>query len=559
MARPKTSEAFDDALAQIEQISRLSDGLALVFLSAPATHAREGLERIAEALGGEREIFWHALDHQGADLSGTLASATGRPALLVQGLEGLLDQDRHDVEQGLNLARDPLGSSRALIVFWIDGRLLDEFRQHCPDLFHWRSLLLTLTEDDLTLPAMLVELREYVHRLHQARPIHPNLYFEPKVRPSGGERRVALSTWAGGVAHGCLEGAPGSGKSIGVAMYAADQARRAGDKGTALPLLLAPARVRVAPTRDDDLLFALRAIPDALDETLSAHLLHRYCQAGELQLILDGYDEISPSDHGAWFDWLVRLRRDYPHLRTLLVSRPHVFRSPDWQRAEVVPWGWETIASYIGKKIPHIRQRAKLVERLRETRLLEMASSPILLSSLVEVYRRTGSLPADRMSLLQVSVDGMLLGQERAKSLSRLRSATSPQTLRRQLAVLALRLLRRGNDVFRYEDLASWANPDEDIHYLEHRAGMIRMILPDTYRYSHRSWLEFFAAEGLVELGARAALPLMLEHRDDPLWADVLALAVPRLLEVTSEGEVALRKELVGLIAATDADRTPDS
>ena len=55
------------------------------------------------------------------------------------------------------------------------------------------------------------------------------------------------------------------------------------------------------------------------------------------------------------------------------------------------------------------------------------------------------------------------------------------------------------------------------------------------------------AAIGIVELGAREALPLMLEHREDPLWGDVLTLAVPRLLDLTSERDTDLRGRLAGL------------
>ena len=546
MVEPKSSGAFDDALAQIVQISRLSDGLALVILAAPATHTREGLERIAATLTRDREVLWHDLDHRGVDLNETLALAARRPALLVYGLERLVDQERHRVEEGLNLARDSLVTSRALIVFWIDEQLLDEFRRLCPDLFHWRSLLLRLNEDDLRLPAATVELRRYAQHLQEARPVHPHLYFEPQVRPSGERQTVSLSVWAGEVDHGCLVGEPGSGKSIGVAMYAADQARLASEDGGVLPLLLVPARVRAAPTGEDSLTYALRAMAGSVSEMLSSQLLRRRCETGELQIVIDGFDEIPPLDRRLWIDWLDLLRLRHPRIRTLLVSRPHVFRSPEWRQAEVVPWGRETIESFLEQKIPDDRERAELFERLRESRLLEMAGSPILLAFLVRVYRLTGVLPMDRMSLLAAYVD-TLLGRETAKHLPDLRSMTSPQTLRRQLATLALELLCRGDDVFQKQDLAGWSDLDEGIRYLASRSGLIQEVSEGTYAFSHRSLLEFFAVEGIVELGAREALPLMLEHREDPLWGDVLTLAVPRLLDLTSERDTDLRGRLAGL------------
>lgn len=542
MSEVEPSAVFREALAQIERISQLSDGLALIILAGPATHARETLERIATMLKPEREVFWHPLDSRGALLIESLASTARQPALLVHGLEWLADEEREEVETALNLSRDTLVASRALIVFWVDLRLLDEFRWRCPDLFHWRSLLLTLSEQDLPLPAAIVELRRYAHFLYKARPLPLDFYFEPLVRVEGEIETMPLSAWAARVTHGCLEGDPGSGKSIGVEMYAAGQAQQASEQGGLVPLLIA-ARALEAPKKETGLALVLPPTKGFHSEDrLSAEVLERWAKDGQLQIVVDGFDEIPAPDRNAWLAWLYRLRQTYPRLRTLLVTRPRIMMSEGWERAEVQAWDSERIEAFLLKSFPFERIYSR--EQARE-----MARSPIALPIFLDLYRQTGALLTDRSALLRAYTDKLLGSWDAVRNLSRHRSTTSPQTLRRQLAKLALELLERGTDVFHLEDLKNWAEPQEELRYLVERTGLIQEVSEGRYAFSHRSLFEHFATEGLVDLGAREALGVMLEHRGDPLWKDVLVLAAERLLSLVDEPGSAMRERLTGLLA----------
>jgi len=508
-----------------------------VIVAGPATHAREALAEIAKSLHGEREVFWHALDSQGSALTESLTSATSRSALLVSGLEWLRVEDRVEVETGLNLSRDTLAASRALIVFWIDRAHLEEFRRNCPDLFHWRALLLTLDEADLPLPEATVALRRYALFLEASRPIARDLYFEPMLEVEGQPGPLPLSDWAAQVEHGCLEGHAGSGKSIGVAMYAADQARQASEMGGLLPIVLKVRSFELG-TDEDPLLAFLSSRRTGFDlAELSAENFKIWTQSHQLQLVIDGFDELLPEERGACFSGLQRIRKRYSHVRTLLVSRPGVLASREWQKAEVLPWDRERIGALLDKTYPHLSQL------LTQPPFLEMASSPNTLGIMTNLYRAIGRVPTDHAALYRAYVE-TLLSQEQEKNLPRFRSTTSPQTLLRQLAKLAVELLEQGIQVFRIEDLGSWQDPEEELQYLTRRAGLIQDMAEGNYTFSHRSLFEHFAAEGIVDQGVREALVLMLEHQSDPEWKDVIAMAASRLLTLVDEPDAAAREQL---------------
>jgi hypothetical protein len=537
-----SSEVLHEALRRIEGIAQLSDGLAIVIVVGPASHSREFLEQVAAVLVPNRDVFWHSLDSRGADLTESLGSTARRSVLLVHGMEWLAAEDREEIETAINLSRDTLKASHALIVFWVDARHLDEFRSLCPDLFHWRSLLVTIGEEDLSLPAAVIELRLHAHYLQEARPIPRKLYVEPRLQPETGNEAVPLSTWATAIEHGCLEGKPGSGKSIGVAMYAADQARRVVELGDGLVPFLVAVRAVEAPRADSGYLSAIFASQPP--GPVSREVLEQWASDGKLQIIIDGFDEISADSRERWIDWLHRIRRGYPRIRTLLVSRPFVSVPDNWHRAEVLPWDRAQIDAYLKQKFSP-RQRNALIDALEQSPFLqEMARTPIALAILVEVNRHLGFLPSDRMTLLRMYVETLLGGRDAAKGLAKFRSVTSPQSLRRQLAQIAVQLLERGSHRFRAEDLSGWYYPLEELRYLIERTGLIQQVSEEIYAFSHRSLFEYFAAEGLIDLGARKALTLMLEHGGDPLWKDVIVLAASQLLALVDEPDAVLGERM---------------
>ena len=153
-----------DPFARIAQTAKLSKGqLALILVSGPRFRAEEGLALIRRQLPAERPTLWHRLDYGGPDIARVVArNESPEPIVLVHGLEYVSFRDLPQLESELNLLRDNLAALDATIIIWIPSDGLADFQRHCADLFHWRSLLVTLSDADVPVSHAVVTTRQYL-------------------------------------------------------------------------------------------------------------------------------------------------------------------------------------------------------------------------------------------------------------------------------------------------------------------------------------------------------------------------------------------------------------
>lgn len=156
--------SWDQIRTRLALVASVSEGLALVLVTGPDYRAEEGLARLVEAIPADRPRLWHRLDRDGPTLAAQLGG-DGEPVLLVHGLQYLETPRRTEMEARLNLLRDTLVARRTLLLLWIPGSRAEEFRQHCADLFQWRTLLLELGEADVPIDPALEARRRYLAEL----------------------------------------------------------------------------------------------------------------------------------------------------------------------------------------------------------------------------------------------------------------------------------------------------------------------------------------------------------------------------------------------------------
>lgn len=535
-----------ESLAAIRQVADLSQGLALVLVAGPATHAHEGLTLIRDALDAERQVVWHRLDRQGADLAATLDTADieRHALLLVHGLERLLPKARRDIEVRLNLLRDSLAGRRALIVLWIPDDELRSFRQHCPDLFHWRSLLVTWSQEDIPLAAKVTLRRRYLlwilditgrASLPQAAGLPLlEVYVEPEVRIDNTTQTVPFRRWAADVQYGLLRGEPGSGKTVALRAFVHTRAQEALEEPS-IPLpLWAPVRCITEVPGDEEGFGVL--IDSMLFQDAPARdpgPWDRWAEAGSLQLFLDGLDEVTPELRAFWHRWLDGLRRRAPRLRVIVAGRPgSALPEQHWEQATLLPWGPEQVATYLYKRLPTKEAAARISAMLkRRDHLWDGTPTPLMLELIVSLAAAQ-TVPTERTQVFDAYVDLVIGGWDQQRQITRLRSTASPRDLPRQLARVALRALERDAVTFAATEL-----PAESLDYLEARSGLIREIAPGNYAFTHRTLFEYFAARGMAELGAPFAFELLRDHLDESAWREVILMAIARLVRLTGRDD----------------------
>lgn len=143
---------------------------------------------------------------------------------------------------------------------------------------------------------------------------------------------VSTTTLAGALQSGAnlvIIGQPGAGKTVALAGIASKLARKeesCGNVSDLLPVLIHTAEVVLDDiSQPDPIVPIIQTLTSRFASTLQSRierLLTQSLHTGKVILLLDGLDELHPSDVNKWSDYLARLLMTYPHLRIVATTTP---------------------------------------------------------------------------------------------------------------------------------------------------------------------------------------------------------------------------------------------
>ncbi|MBE7550681.1 MAG: NACHT domain-containing protein [Anaerolineales bacterium] len=292
-----------------------------------------------------------------------------------------------------------------------------------------------------------------------------------------------------------------------------------------------------------------------LAEDLTAERISHWLDAKQVIFILDGFDEIRPSERDTVYDWIVDLRSASRGCSFVLTSRPlttdHLDRlnTTGWQGWTIEPFDEPRIVDYIQRWYAHTpllpdENRTIDAEELAaswrgDPTIEPLTGNPLLLSTLLMVHHLDGSLPSGRSQLYRRYVEGMLgLWDDRRQV-----SATTVQlTLEQKRQItrgFALKLFFEEQDQLDEPTTLQWLQeflqkvniplPASGIlDVLQERSGLI--VGPGIYSFAHKSIAEYLVAEAVLQgdqrdaSGTRIDRFCLFEHRDDDRWNTVTFL-----------------------------------
>ncbi|MCT7953484.1 NACHT domain-containing protein, partial [Ancylothrix sp. C2] len=291
-----------------------------------------------------------------------------------------------------------------------------------------------------------------------------------------------------------------------------------------------------------------------LAEELTGERIGEWLKAKQIVFILDGFDEIRPSEREKVYDWIVELNTAVRECSFILTSRPlttdHLERlSTNWQCWTIEPFDEERIVDYIQRWYTHtsllpesdrVVDASNLAASWRKDPTIEpLTGNPLLLSTLLMVHHLDGSLPSGRSQLYRRYVEGMLGLWDDRRKVAATTVQLSLEEKRQIMRGLALKMFLRGQDQLDepaglelVQGLLQKINvslPEEEVLAgLRERSGLI--IGPGIYSFVHKSVAEYLVAESVLqgdqrdESGRRIDRFCLFEHRDNDRWNTVTFL-----------------------------------
>ncbi|QWA23563.1 NACHT domain-containing protein [Streptomyces sp. JCM17656] len=317
----------------------------------------------------------------------------------------------------------------------------------------------------------------------------------------------------------------------------------------------------------------------------------RVLEAGRALLLVDGMDEVPPTDREDARRRLADLLAMYPHNRCLVTVRPLAVAA-DWLSSEnfeelrLLPMRDEDVLAFskawhaaarlecAGFGDPHraaaedknLRALEQGLEQelSRNPTLLHLSRTPLLAAVVCALHRRRrGFLPETRWSLYNAALT-MLLG-----SRDTLRRVGAPEGITlgveehlQLLQRIAAWLARGGFAEFNHTqarhqiELAMRGMPqvrqqgstEAVLTHLLNRSGLLQERNDTTIQFIHRTFQDYLAAKELQESDGLGEL---LRHAADEEWQDIILLAVGHC----HRGEV--RRLIEGLLEKGDQAEDP--
>jgi len=292
-----------------------------------------------------------------------------------------------------------------------------------------------------------------------------------------------------------------------------------------------------------------------LAEDLTADRVGHWLDAKQVVFILDGFDEIRPSERDQVYDWIVDLKSAARGCPIVLTSRPlttnHLDRLDDagWQRWTIEPFDEARIVDYIQRWYAHtplliddnrVIGAEKLATNWRGDPTIEpLTGNPLLLSTLLMVDHLDGSLPSGRSQLYRRYVEGMLGLWDDRRQVPATSVQLTPEQKRQITRGFALKLFIEEQDQLDEPATLEWLQgflkkmnislpAPEVLAVLRERSGLI--VGPGIYSFAHKSIAEYLVAEAVLQGDQRDASGTkidrfcLFEHRDDDRWNTVTFL-----------------------------------
>lgn len=406
-------------------------------------------------------------------------------------------------------------------------------------------------------------------------------YVSPQIVPDGEPPLRDLWHFDELITHAVLVGDPGSGKTTtcGALMLA-----HAANPALPIPFFVRLRDFAVGAHIDRSVvghiedqfgaLYQLAPLPGLIERLLMSD--------GGALVIFDGLDELLDVTTRADVAAIIELfGTEFPQARVLVTSRSAAGQIPldkrQFSSFRLVPFDAEQVDQYVRKWFSRFGEADRGLEEsfMRESSdVPDLRSNPMMLSLMCELYRGERSFPRQRADIYERCALFLFERWDRQRGIAS--AVVETRHMENVLRRLAWRIFSQDIEQARERDLVAEAAAyflearsdsevearDAALEFVDACRGRA-WILTDVgvdprgerlYAFSHRTFLEYFAAADLVRRTAVENLAKVLEQRvTDPRWAAVCQLIVQLSDRSSEKGASRLLSVLLDYAADLDA------
>jgi hypothetical protein len=279
---------------------------------------------------------------------------------------------------------------------------------------------------------------------------------------------------------------------------------------------------------------------------------------GQACVALDGLDEVPKENLQGVQDNISNLVRQYPQSRYALTCRfgaVDYVPTDEFIEVEVADWNDEQIAQFVRQWFQASQEKDVVENFMAELKqssvAVDVSRNPLMLTLLCQLYDDGYKFPRDQTELMEDSVDFYMRKWDSARRIQRdeeLEKSFSRQQRRFLFAEVAYEGMTGAKTFWERWELeekieqfvmnisgtkASDLQNDtgEILRTLESEHGLITRVAKDTYGFSHRSFLEFFAAQELLTRFQQTEISfseVVRKYALDRRWRTVLIMLVSR-------------------------------
>lgn len=274
---------------------------------------------------------------------------------------------------------------------------------------------------------------------------------------------------------------------------------------------------------------------------------------GKALVLFDGLDEVQTEKNKREqvIQSLIDFASKYPKSQIIISCRiaANDYQFEGFQYVEMADFNNEQILTFVGNWFKNNEIKHKgFIEDFEQSKLQEMAKSPLLLVLLCLVYENTMTLPEARAELYEEAVDALLKKWDISRSIKRspIYQKLTLGRMRQMLAVVAAENFEKGQLLFRQKDLEhrivqfiqTLPNGDDAeeldgefiLKQIEANHGILVERAQKVYSFSHLTFQEYFTASYITQKGNQAVLGLFT-HLEEDHWREVFLLSAQMLID----------------------------